>query len=99
MRSNSVVRNTTPDPSANINRCASMNISASPRTKSAPLPISNALRSMIRLGLDNDGGAVGHDLAHRAADLGRIEAHHHHCVRAHRGRVRHHAVDGLTPRL
>src|SRR5579872_5486890 len=47
--------------------------------------------------LDDPGGAVGHDLAHGPAHLGRVEAHHGHGVGPHGGGVLNHAVQGLAP--
>src|SRR5262249_10185020 len=62
-------------------------------------------RSACRIGwigrrpLDHAGRPVRDDLAHAPAHLRRVEAHHGHRVRSHRGGVLHHAVDGLTPSI
>src|SRR5580693_19176 len=70
---------------------------AAPARQSAPTAMT-MLRSIAGR-LDDRRGAIGHDLAHRLSHLGGIETHHDDGIRTHRGRVAHHAVDGLAPRL
>src|SRR4029078_5224822 len=67
--------------------------------------ITSAMRAALlglRLGcrgvrLDAHGRPIRHDLAHGAPELGAVEAHGDHRVRAHEGRVLDHAVNRLTP--
>src|SRR6476620_9727290 len=49
------------------------------------------------VGDDNDGRAVGHDLGHGLADLGRVEPERDDRVRAHECRVLDHPVECLAP--
>src|SRR5690242_12596159 len=84
--------------------CGRNNASVPPTSKataaitrsSAPMTYS-AIVSMVASGfLDDHCRAVRHDLAHGLADLGRVEAHHHHRVGTHRLCVLHHAVGGVA---
>src|SRR6516165_7666821 len=71
-----------------------------------PVTVMTASSGLVACGvqlhvgpLDDPGGAIGHDLAHGQAHLGGVEAHHGNGVRAHGGRVLHHAVERLAPRI
>src|SRR5713226_9436975 len=72
---------------------------AAPRASTPrPRTIERSIAS-AGIGLEDDGRAVGDDLAHGLADLRRIEAHHDDGIGAHGGGVPHQTVDRLAPRF
>src|SRR5215204_7598141 len=70
----------------------------SARTSSRRIVIAASLRRLrrTRLRLDDDRRSVRDDLAHRAGQLGAVEAHREDGVRAHQRGVLHQPVEGLA---
>src|ERR1700761_2011057 len=74
--------------------------SHSPTSASSSANVSTNLRSMsLRDRIDDDGSAVGHDLAHGLAHLRGVEAHHHDGIGLHQARILDHPVDRVAPRF
>src|SRR4030095_14576608 len=61
-----------------------------------PLLDRRLRRRRPRLGLEDAARPVGHDLGHRAGELGAVEAHRHDRIAAHQRRVLHEAVERLA---
>src|SRR3974390_3355199 len=70
---------------------------ATPRMTTRTPTVIRPLRIGSRL--KDHGRSVRHDLAHRLADLGGIEAHHNDAIGAHCRRVAHEAVDRMPARF
>src|SRR6478672_2052606 len=88
-------------PEADTIRTSPPNMSSTPMTTSAPrtkAPIRALLSDLgsRRVGNDDDGRAVGHDLGHVAGHLAAVEAHRDDRVGAHERGVLDQAVQRLA---